>query len=313
MQSRFGVSLAEGYGLTEASPVVTTATGLEHRSGSIGAPRARGRGPPGRRRRRRRARRRRRRDLGARARTSSRATGTTPRRPATALTDDGWLRTGDIAVVDDDGFLYLVDRAKDLIIVSGFNVYPAEVEEVLIEHPAIERCAVVGVPHPHSGEAVKAYVVVAAGHSIEEDEVIDLGLGPARPLQVPREGDVRRRPARRAWPARSCGARCADAAAPAGVALDRTGGELGRAVVLSDGRSPRRRVREQEADEHDGDAAGQRRRRTPVSSSPRPSKGALPLMSSVPDGDEHVGHGHGGSADRGAATQPRPRSTAPRR
>ena len=91
----------------------------------------------------------------------------------TALTDDGWLRTGDIAVVDDDGFLYLVDRAKDLIIVSGFNVYPAEVEEVLVEHPAIERCAVVGVPHPHSGEAVKAYVVVAAGQSIDEDEVIE--------------------------------------------------------------------------------------------------------------------------------------------
>ena len=58
-------------------------------------------------------------------------------RPA-ALDADGWLRTGDIAVVDDDGYLFLVDRAKDLIIVSGFNVYPAEVEEVLLEHPAID-------------------------------------------------------------------------------------------------------------------------------------------------------------------------------
>ena len=55
------------------------------------------------------------------------------------LTPDGWLRTGDVAVVDDDGFLYLVDRAKDLIIVSGFNVYPAEVEEVLALHPAVAR------------------------------------------------------------------------------------------------------------------------------------------------------------------------------
>ena len=98
-----------------------------------------------------------------------------------ALTADGWLRTGDIAVVDDDGFLYLVDRAKDLIIVSGFNVFPAEVEEVLLEHPAIERCAVVGVPHPHSGEAVKAYVVVAAGRSIEEDEVIEFCARTASP------------------------------------------------------------------------------------------------------------------------------------
>jgi long-chain acyl-CoA synthetase len=72
---------------------------------------------------------------------------------------DGWLRTGDVATVDADGYLYLVDRAKDLIIVSGFNVYPAEVEEVLAAHPAVAEVGVVGVPHPHHGEAVKAYVV----------------------------------------------------------------------------------------------------------------------------------------------------------
>ena len=66
------------------------------------------------------------------------------------LTADGWLRTGDIAVTDDDGYLYLVDRAKDLIIVSGFNVYPAEVEEVIAEHPAVAEVGVVGVPHPHT-------------------------------------------------------------------------------------------------------------------------------------------------------------------
>ena len=78
---------------------------------------------------------------------------------ARALTADGWLRTGDIAVADDDGYLYIVDRAKDLIIVSGFNVFPAEVEEALLEHPGIAEVAVVGVPHPHTGEAVKAFVV----------------------------------------------------------------------------------------------------------------------------------------------------------
>ena len=70
--------------------------------------------------------------------------------------------------------LFLVDRAKDLVIVSGFNVFPAEVEEVLLSmHPAVVECAVVGVPHPHSGEAVKAFVVVAEGHSLEEDAVIE--------------------------------------------------------------------------------------------------------------------------------------------
>jgi long-chain acyl-CoA synthetase len=89
-----------------------------------------------------------------------------------ALTSDGWLRTGDVAVVDDDGFLFLVDRAKDLIIVSGFNVFPAEVEEIICAHPAVAESAVVGVPHPHSGEAVKAYVVLEPGQHLEEDDVV---------------------------------------------------------------------------------------------------------------------------------------------
>ena len=95
-----------------------------------------------------------------------------PEATASAITTDGWLRTGDVAVVDDDGFLFLVDRVKDLIIVSGFNVYPAEVEEVLTAHPAVAQAAVIGVPHPHSGEAVKAYVVTVDGASVEEDELI---------------------------------------------------------------------------------------------------------------------------------------------
>ena len=89
-----------------------------------------------------------------------------------AVDGDGWLHTGDVAVVDDDGFLFLVDRVKDLIIVSGFNVYPAEVEEVIASHPGVEQAAVIGVTHPHSGEAVKAYVVVRDGASVEEDDII---------------------------------------------------------------------------------------------------------------------------------------------
>ena len=93
------------------------------------------------------------------------------------LTADGWLRTGDVAVVDDDGYLYLVDRVKDLIIVSGFNVYPAEVEEALLEHPGISSVAVIGVSHPHTGETVKAFVVQAPGHHLEEDQVIEFCAG----------------------------------------------------------------------------------------------------------------------------------------
>lgn len=171
MGSRFGLEIDEGYGLTEASPVVTTSTGIPAPPGSIGAPLpgvkvrlidADGRDVlVG--------------DVGEiRVQGPNVFTGywNDPEATANALTDDGWLRTGDLAVVDDDGFLFIVDRLKDLIIVSGFNVYPAEVESVLVEHPCVAAAAVVGVQHPHSGEAVKAYVVATDGASVEEDDVI---------------------------------------------------------------------------------------------------------------------------------------------
>jgi long-chain acyl-CoA synthetase len=81
---------------------------------------------------------------------------------------DGWLRTGDVAVVEESGDLHLVDRAKDLVIVSGFNVYPVEVEDVLREHPSVGDAAVIGEPSPRTGEAVVAYVVPVPGHDIDE-------------------------------------------------------------------------------------------------------------------------------------------------
>lgn len=76
------------------------------------------------------------------------------------FTEDGeWLRTGDVAVIDEDGFVKIVDRIKDLILVSGFNVYPNEIEDVVAAHPSVENCAVIGVPDDKSGEAVKLFVV----------------------------------------------------------------------------------------------------------------------------------------------------------
>lgn len=84
---------------------------------------------------------------------------------------DGWLRTGDVGVFDEDGYLYLVDRLKDLIIVSGFNVYPREVERVLIDHPSVHEAAVVGVPHPYRGESVMAHVVARPGVVIDAQEL----------------------------------------------------------------------------------------------------------------------------------------------
>jgi long-chain acyl-CoA synthetase len=85
---------------------------------------------------------------------------------------DGWLYTGDIAKIDEDGYLYIVDRKKDLIIASGFNVYPRDIEEVLYEHPAIQEAVVIGVPDPYRGEDVKAFVVLKAGQTATEQEII---------------------------------------------------------------------------------------------------------------------------------------------
>ena len=171
LEQRFGIVMREGYGLTEASPVVTSSAGLTPKTGSVGkvldgiqvrlvdengddaleddAGEIWVKGP-----------------------NVFKGYLNDPEATDRVLTADGWLRTGDIGMVDADGFLYLVDRAKDLVIVSGFNVYPAEVEEVLMEHPDVCEVGVVGVPHPHTGEAVKAFVVLNPGATAHEDTLI---------------------------------------------------------------------------------------------------------------------------------------------
>ncbi len=172
-RQRFGVTIHEGYGLTEASPVVTSSVaGMPVRDGSIGLPLPGVEvrlvdvdgtdvlaGDPG--------------EIWVRGPNVFVGYWHDPEATSAVLTADGWLRTGDIAVVDDEGWLSIVDRAKDVIIVSGFNVYPAEVEQAIGEHDGVAQVAVVGVPHPHTGEAVKAYVVAVPGHHLEEDELIE--------------------------------------------------------------------------------------------------------------------------------------------
>jgi long-chain acyl-CoA synthetase len=85
---------------------------------------------------------------------------------------DGWFPTGDIAYADDDGDLHLVDRRRELVLVSGFNVYPREVEAVLLTHPDVVEAAVLGVPHPYTGESVKAIVVLRAGAEVTADALV---------------------------------------------------------------------------------------------------------------------------------------------
>jgi fatty-acyl-CoA synthase len=87
---------------------------------------------------------------------------------------DGWLHTGDIGVRDEDGFFYIVDRKKDMIVSGGFNVFPREIEDLLAQHPAVSASAVIGVPDEKWGEAVKALVVLRPGVRAEADELIAL-------------------------------------------------------------------------------------------------------------------------------------------
>ncbi|WP_163530132.1 long-chain-fatty-acid--CoA ligase [Halobacillus ihumii] len=114
-----------------------------------------------------------------------------PEETALALRD-GWLYTGDIARVDDEGYLYIIDRKKDLIIASGYNIYPRDVEEVLYEHEAVQEAVVVGVPDPYRGETVRAVVVLKEGQSAAEEELIAFCRQNMAAFKVPREVEFRK-------------------------------------------------------------------------------------------------------------------------
>ena len=86
---------------------------------------------------------------------------------------DGWLYTGDIARMDKDGYFFIEDRKKDMIIAGGFNIYPREVEEVLTTHPAVQEVAVAGISDPKRGETVQAWIVKVPGDATSEQEIID--------------------------------------------------------------------------------------------------------------------------------------------
>jgi long-chain acyl-CoA synthetase len=99
---------------------------------------------------------------------------------------DGWLLTGDMAVMDDEGYFTIVDRKKDLIITGGYNIYPREVEEVLFAHPKVQDVAVAGVPDPYRGETVKAYVVPRDGVEVTAEEIRAFAKQRLAAYKVPR-------------------------------------------------------------------------------------------------------------------------------
>jgi len=104
-----------------------------------------------------------------------------------AFWDEGWLRTGDIGLFDHEGYLYIVDRLKDMIITGGENVYPREVEEVLYTRPEIQECAVLGLPDKEWGERVTAFIVLKEGRQLNQAELKAYLKTHLSPFKVPKE------------------------------------------------------------------------------------------------------------------------------
>ncbi|RNC95410.1 long-chain-fatty-acid--CoA ligase [Lysinibacillus halotolerans] len=105
---------------------------------------------------------------------------------------NGWFLTGDIGYMDNDGYFYVVDRKKDIIIAGGFNIYPREVEEVLYEHEAIQECVVAGIPDAYRGETVKAYIVLREGKNVTEEELNKYCREHLAAFKVPRQYEFRK-------------------------------------------------------------------------------------------------------------------------
>ncbi|MEW2356482.1 long-chain fatty acid--CoA ligase [Spirillospora sp. NPDC029432] len=184
-EKKFGVKVLEGYGLSETSPVASfNQPDRPTKPGSIGTPiwgvdmklidedwkTIEGEGPG---------------EIAVRGHCIMKGYYGRPEATAEAIRD-GWFRTGDIARRDEDGFYYIIDRSKDMIIRGGFNVYPRELEEVLMTHPDVSLAAVVGVPHDSHGEEIKAYVIRKPDATVTEDELVAWGKEQFAAYKYPR-------------------------------------------------------------------------------------------------------------------------------
>jgi len=185
-----GVEVFQGYGLTESSPAVSVNLPGKHKPGSIGTPihgvefQVWGEGdkplPTG--------------EIGelvVRGKNVMKGYYKNPQATSETITPEGWLRTGDLASIDEDEFATIAGRKKELIICAGENVYPLEIEDVLCSHPAVAEAAVIGIPHKTKGEEPKAYVSPVAGARIEVSELRKLCRERLAPFKVPAEFEVR--------------------------------------------------------------------------------------------------------------------------
>ena len=192
VQDKFGVTILEGYGLSETSPVASfSQMGDEPRPGSIGKPipgvemklidddwnevsgdlEDDGKTAVG--------------EIAIKGHNIMKGYHGRPDATDEAIRDD-WFRSGDLARRDEDGWYYIVDRSKDMIIRGGFNVYPRELEEILMEHPAVSLVAVIGVPHESHGEEIKAVIVKQPGDETTEDELVAWGKDQFASYKYPR-------------------------------------------------------------------------------------------------------------------------------
>jgi long-chain acyl-CoA synthetase len=185
-ESAFGCPVIEGYGLSETSPVASfNHADRERKPGSIGTPiegvemkvvdESGAEVPAG--------------EIGEiviRGHNVMKGYWERPEATAEAISSEGWFRTGDLARVDDDGYFFIVDRKKDMIIRGGYNVYPREIEELLYEHPAVREAAVVGIPHTELGEEVAAAVALKPGAEVTEEELRDFVKEQVAAFKYPR-------------------------------------------------------------------------------------------------------------------------------
>ncbi len=191
-EEKSGCALVEGYGLTETSPVLcVNQVDGDNRAGSIGQPLPQTdidlRDP----------------ETGKSVKQGERGElcakgpqvmkGYWNNKEATDDTfyDGGWLRTGDVATMDTEGYFYIVDRIKDMIITNGYNVYPRNVEEAIYMHPAVEECIVAGIPDDRRGEAVKAWIKLKEGRDLSESDLMEFLDDKISPMEKPKHVEFR--------------------------------------------------------------------------------------------------------------------------